>query len=179
VDYAQLIRKLELPPGFVAPARLRHGDGEVTAEAITREHLDEDVQGINASLELIRRTRGGAWPDAPVTAEGNMIDLVWHECELRDGKSFTYVLRDRAGGYIGCAYLYPVGVRRPLTRELLAFDVDVSWWVTPEAYARGLYATAHTALRRWSVEDFPFVAPFFSNVELPGSAAPDDERDPC
>jgi RimJ/RimL family protein N-acetyltransferase len=165
VDLARLVRRLELPPGFVAPTHLR--DDDVSADAITRDHLEEDVRGINASLDLIRRTRGGGWPDGPVTPEGNYVDLVWHECEFRDGKSFTFVLRDGAGEYIGCAYLYPVGVRRPLTQELLAHDVDVSWWVTPDAYDRGLYAAAHEALRRWSVEDFPFAAPFFSNVELP------------
>ncbi len=169
MDLAQLMRKLELPHGFVAPRRLRHAT--VNAEAITREHLDEDVRGINASLDLIRRTRGGAWPAAPVTAEENFVDLVWHECEFRDHKSFTYVLRDGGGRYIGCAYLYPVGLRRPLTPELLAFDVDVSFWVTPDAYARGMYTTAHAALQGWSVEDFPFTAPFFSNTETPATGA--------
>lgn len=168
VNYAQLLRKLALPHGFVAPRQLRHG--HLSAEAITRDHLHEDVSGINASLELIGRTRGGGWPEEPVTADVNFVDLVWHECEWRDGKSFTFVIRDGEGQYIGCAYLYPVGERRPLTAELLRFDVDVSWWVTPEAYDRGLYAAAYEALRRWAVTDFPFLRPVFSNAEIPDAA---------
>ena len=57
--------------------------------------LDDDVRGIDASLELIRRTRGGGWPTEPVTTEGNYLDLVWHEREFREGDSFSYVVRER------------------------------------------------------------------------------------
>ena len=54
--------------------------------------------------------------------------------------------------------------------ELLSYDVDVSWWVTPEAYERGYYQKLYRALSRWAVEEFPFSAPFYSNVEVPGGA---------
>ena len=50
-------------------------------------------RGINAGLELIRRTRGGRWPTELVTEDFNYVDLVWHECEFRDGDSFTYCVR--------------------------------------------------------------------------------------
>jgi hypothetical protein len=149
------------------PRNLAHGD--VRARAITRDDLHEDVAGINASLDLIRRTRGGKWPTGPVTEDGNYADLVWHEVEFRDGSSYTYTLRDAADGYLGCLYLYPMGGRTPLTEELLAHDVDVSWWVTTEAYEAGWYPKAHTAVRAWLAEDLPFNAPFFSNRELPAS----------
>src|SRR5918995_6736440 len=106
VDYASLIKKLRLPPGYVAPARLTYED--LVARAITRADLHDDVRGINASLALIRRTRGGGWPTEPVTDEGNYTDLVWHELEFREGTSFAYVVRDRGAGYVGCCYLYPM-----------------------------------------------------------------------
>jgi hypothetical protein len=165
MDHRAFVRRLTLPEGFTAPAELTHGD--VTARAITRADLADDVAGINASLALIRRTRGGSWPAGPVTEEGNYVDLVWHECEFRDGGSYTYVLRDPAGGYLGCAYLYPMGGRTKLTEELLDHDVDVSWWVTPDAYDRGYYPKVHSALRHWLAGDFPFPEPYFSNRQLP------------
>jgi hypothetical protein len=165
VDVTGLVKRIALPDGFEAPTELAFGD--VRAHAITRADLGDDVAGINASLELIRRTRGGSWPSAPVTADGNYIDLVWHECEFRDGKSFTYVLTDDRGGYLGCCYLYPVGTRTPMSVGLLEHDIDVSWWVTPGAYEAGHYATAFAALREWVTVDFPFANPHFSNVELP------------
>jgi hypothetical protein len=165
VDYSDFVKKLALPPGYTAPARLVHED--LVARAISREDLHDDVKGINASIELIRRTRGGDWPSEPVTEEFNFVDLVWHELEFREGDSFTYAVYDADGGYLGCAYLYPLGRRKPLTAELLRFDVDVSWWVTPEAYERGYYERLYRALGQWLAEDFPFDAPYYSNAEIP------------
>ena len=114
MDYASLTRKL---PQCSAPTRLTYED--LVATAITRDDLAEDVRGINASLELIQRTRGGGWPTEPVTEEFNFVDVVWHELEFRDGYSYTYVVRDAEGGYVGCAYLYPMGRRTELTEALL------------------------------------------------------------
>lgn len=87
VDYANLIKRLQPPPSFTAPPLLRYEDLE--ARAITRADLHDDVRGINASIALIQRTRGGAWPTEPVTEEFNFVDLVWHELEFREGTSFT------------------------------------------------------------------------------------------
>jgi hypothetical protein len=57
VDYQGLVKRLNLPTGRAAPTELTHDD--IRASALTRDHLHDDVRGINASLELIRRTRGG------------------------------------------------------------------------------------------------------------------------
>jgi len=161
------VKKLSLPEGFDPPPRLTYDD--VVATVLGREDLDDDVEGINSSLDLIRRTRGGRWPEEPVTTEFNYVDLVWHECEFREGDSFSYVLRDADGGYLGCAYLYPLGRRKELTDELVEHDVDVSWWVTAEAYEAGYYARVYEGLRRWVTEDYPFTNPYWSNAEVPGS----------
>lgn len=165
-DYAGLVKRLVLPPGYSPPVELT--DQDIRARAISRADLHDDVQGINASLELIRQTRGGAWPSGPVTEAYNYVDLVWHEAEFRDGHSFTYAVYDANGQYLGCCYLYPMGTRTPLTEELLAHDVDVSWWVTPDAYERGYYTKLHAALRRWLTDSFPFENPYHSNREIPG-----------
>ncbi|MGW0229275.1 GNAT family N-acetyltransferase [Actinopolymorpha singaporensis] len=165
MDIAGLTKKLAIAPGVVVPRTLDHE--RVHAHAITRDDLEADVAGINTSLELIRRTRGGSWPTRPVTLEGNYVDLVWHEAEFRDDKSYTYVLTNPHHGYIGCVYLYPLGVRRQLTVEMLRHDVDVSWWVTPSAYEAGLYTATFEALQCWLGDELPFAAPFYSNVEIP------------
>jgi hypothetical protein len=52
-----------------------------------------------------------------------------------------------------------VGSRTPLSAELLAHDVDVSWWVTPDAYERGYHADLYGALRHWLATAFPFSNP--------------------
>lgn len=165
MDYATLIKKLALPEGFVPPRRLAHEDME--ARAISRADLSDDVRGINASLALIRRTRGGGWPEEAVTEEFNFVDIVWHELEFRDGTSFTYAVYEDGGGYLGCCYLYPMGRRTELSEELMPYDVDASWWVTPDAYERGYYAKLYAALQHWMADEFPFWRPYYSNREIP------------
>lgn len=168
VSYAGLVKRLVVPEGFQGPEELVFGD--VRAMPINRNDLSDDVAGINSSLDLIRRTRGGKWPTGPVTEEGNYVDLVWHEAEHRDNSSYTYVLRHQDGGYLGCAYLYPLGRRVPLNDQLMEHDVDVSWWVTGDAYEEGYYPKVYEALREWTVRSFPFEKPYFSNFDIPGVA---------
>ena len=165
MDYRGLVKRLTVPGDWTAPTELAHHD--IRLHALTREHVRDDVRGINASLDLIRRTRGGRWPTGPVTEDYNYVDLVWHECEFRERDSFTYAVYDDAGQYLGCCYLYPVGSRTPLSEALLAHDVDVSWWVTPDAYERGYYADLYRALRHWLATAFPFSNPHYSNAEIP------------
>lgn len=164
-DYAGLTKRIALPDGFAPPRRLVFED--IVASVLGREHLKDDVAGINASLDIIRRTRGGGWPTEAVTEGFDYIDLVWHECEFREGYSFSYAVYSAAGEYLGCCYFYPLGRRTRLSAELMAYDVDASWWVTASAYERGYYAKLYRALQRWGTEDFPWKALHFSNAELP------------
>jgi hypothetical protein len=106
-----------------------------------------------------------------VTEDFNYVDLVWHELEFRDGTSFTYAVYDTGGRYLGCCYLYPMGRRTPLTEALLAYDVDVSWWVTPDAYDHGYYTKLYAALRTWVTDQYPFTRPYYSNDEIPDRTA--------
>lgn len=168
MDYARFEKKLQLPLGITAPRELRYED--VVASALTRAHLQDDVVGINASVELIRRTRGGSWPTEPTNEETNFVWLVWHELEFEEAKSFTYALYTTEPRYLGCAYLYPLGRREQLTEQLAEFDVDVSWWVTPAAYEQGYYEKVYAALRHWLATEFPLERPYFSNAEIPSES---------
>src|SRR5258708_29010426 len=83
MEYREIIKKLDVPSGYVVPGRLTYED--IVARAISRADLREDVRVSNASLDLIRRTRGGTWPADEVTEEFNFIDLVGHQAAFRDG----------------------------------------------------------------------------------------------
>ena len=161
MDYRQFIKRFDV--GTISETLTFE---DLVAKAISRADLREDVRGINASLEIIRRTRGGQWPTEAVTEEGNFVDLVWHEAEFRDGESFAYAVYDTDDRYLGCCYLIPMGRRTKLTDELLKHDVDVSWWVTPPAYEQGYYTKLYRALRHWLAE-LPFKEPYYSNREIP------------
>ena len=165
MNYHGLVKSLDLPAGWVPPTDLAYDD--VRARAISRADLDDDVRGINASIDLIQRTRGGDWPAGPVSADFNYVDLVWHELEFRERYSFTYAVYDSHAQYLGCCYLYPMGRRTPLNENLLGYEVDVSWWVTPGAYENGYYTKLFTALKLWIETAFPFTKAYYSNTEIP------------
>jgi hypothetical protein len=165
MHYRHLVRSIVLPSGYVPPVELSHDD--LVARALSRADLVADVRGINSSIDIIQRTRGGDWPSGPVSEEFDYVDLVWHECEFRERYSFAYAVYDTADRYLGCCYFYPMGRRTPLDAALIQHDVDVSWWVTTEAYEVGYYTKLYRALRHWCTCAFPFANPYFSNREIP------------
>ena len=111
MDYDGLVKRLVLPPGRTPPTLLAWGD--VRAHAITRAHLHDDVQGINASLDLIRRTRGGGWPAGP--SPRSTTSSTWSGTRPSSGTAtrLTYALYDDRATYSGCCYFYPIGGRTP------------------------------------------------------------------
>jgi hypothetical protein len=60
-----------------------------------------------------------------------------------------------------------MGRRTALTGDLLKCDVDVSWWVTPDAYEHGYHTKLYAALQHWLERHFPFTKAFYSNTEIP------------
>jgi hypothetical protein len=162
MNYKDFQKKLN----FKAPNSLSYED--LRAKTLTRSDLKADMEGVNSSLEIIRKTRGGAWPSEAVNEDFDLLDLAWHEREFRDGTSFAYVVYDGKDTYIGCFYLYPLGVRTELTEEMLDYDIDASWWVTAAAYEQGYYEKLYKALQKW-LSDFPVNKIYYSNKEIPKS----------
>ena len=81
MEYQGFIKKLDVPPGHLVSERLTYED--VRVRAISHADLQEDVRGINASLEIIRRTRAGPWPTGEVTEEFDFVD--WSGTRLSSG----------------------------------------------------------------------------------------------
>lgn len=164
MQYEDYVKKFKLPASFSAPKQLNFED--ITATPLTRNDLKADMDAVNSSLETIRNTRGGSWPEEAVSEEFDFLDLAWHEREFRDAGSFAYVIYDDEGTYVGCFYLYPMGHRTVLSDELLSYDVDASWWVTTDAYRKGYYEKLYAALQQWLVE-FPVKKVYYSNKVIP------------
>lgn len=160
MNYSEITKKFN----FQAPGKLEYED--LRAKTLTRADLKADIEGVNSSLELIRKTRGGSWPSEPVSKDFDLLDLAWHEREFRDDTSFAYVVYNDRNEYIGCFYLYPMGVRTELSEELMNYDVDASWWVTSKAYEQGYYEKLYKALQQW-LSEFPVAKVYYSNKEIP------------
>lgn len=164
MNYDNLVKKISLP---VENAPLELVFEDLTARPLSRTDIAEDLAGVNSSIEIIQQTRGGSWPSEQLSEDFDLLDLAWHEREFRDGTSFAYVVYNTNGEYIGCFYLYGIGVRTELSQELLDADVDASWWVTSAAYDKGYYEKLYKALRSWLRESFRFSKVHYSNKQMP------------
>ncbi len=164
MNYKAFVKKFAFPSTFQAPTELKFDD--LIARPLTREDLKADIEAVNSSLEIIRKTRGGTWPEKAVTEEFDFLDLAWHEREFRENDSFAYVVYDKGGNYIGCFYLYPMGHRTELSEEIVDYDMDASWWVTADAHKQGYYEKLYTALREW-VSEFTVKKVYYSNEVMP------------
>jgi hypothetical protein len=164
-DYNNLRKFLELPEGITAPSRLENED--FYARPLARNDIDADLAGVNSSIEIIQKTRGGSWPSGVLNKDEDLLDLAWHEREYKDGDSFAYVIYTNNDEYVGCFYLYAVGVRTPLTEQNIDYDVDASWWVTTDMYENGYYEKVYEALHKWLTENFKFSKVLYSNKHIP------------
>jgi hypothetical protein len=112
---------------------------------------DEDFAVVTRSAPVLRGFFGGDWPDGLTLAE-NRIDLAWHEREFTTCRSLSWILRDAAGTYLGCAYVFPrLGERlrgdiylwladHPERRaRLAAFQPLLAEWLTPWLPPGGQY----------------------------------------
>lgn len=153
-----------MPDGFSAPVRLEHED--LIARPLSRIDLQADLEGVNTSIDIIQKTRGGSWPTEKLTEEFDLLDLAWHEREFRDANSFAYVVYDTQGDYVGCVYIYAMGVRTDLSEGTSEYDADVSWWVTQAKYDAGYYEKLYMAVQAW-LGLFPFVKVYYSNKVIP------------
>ncbi len=154
-----------LPVGVATPLKLIYED--FYAIPLTRQDLDADLEGVNSSIETIQKTRGGSWPSQQLDKDSDFLDLAWHEREFRDGDSFAYVVYSDDDEYLGCFYLYGIGLRTPLNEKTINYEVDASWWVTTDAFDNGFYKKIYEALKKWLADDFKFTKIYYSNKEIP------------
>ncbi|MEM1232845.1 MAG: hypothetical protein AAGH70_01835 [Pseudomonadota bacterium] len=97
------------------------------------------------SAELLSEGPGD-WPDG-LTLADNAIDLAWHEREFTVKRSFSWILRDEDGGYLGCFYIYPaIGARG---------SAKVVLWIRKRADREALAHTLKAELEAWTSTTLP------------------------
>ncbi|MGF1553307.1 MAG: hypothetical protein ACFBWO_12555 [Paracoccaceae bacterium] len=102
----------------IVPAE--HRLGAFVLRALGIDDLDRDFTAVTESVDEIRAANPDSqWPDG-LTRERDLIDLAWHQREFEARRSFAWVIEDRGGAYLGCAYVYP-----SIAGERAA---DVRWW---------------------------------------------------
>lgn len=94
--------------GVVVPREASLGSYRLTP--LTSAVVEEDYEAVMASASLLKGVFGD-WP-VGLTLSANLTDLHWHDREFTTNRSFSWVIRDATGAYLGCAYLFPeIGTR--------------------------------------------------------------------
>jgi hypothetical protein len=85
--------------------------GAYHLEILTGADVEVDFEAVTRSRSVLQGLFGPTWPEG-LTLEDNLTDLHWHHREFTAKRSFAWVIRDGAGTYLGCAYLFPaIGAR--------------------------------------------------------------------
>ena len=126
--------------------------------------VDLDYAAVMSSINIIKKTRGGSWPDTNLTHEEDHADLGWHDREFENRTSFAYtVMNPEENECLGCFYLYPPGTRGEASQFA---DVDVSFWVTEKAYEEGLYDELFKTIVNF-LQSWPFAKISYTNEVIP------------
>ncbi len=153
---------MNLPPTFQIPDNIKTSD--FLFRKLTARDVYLDYIAVMSSIDIINKTRGGSWPTKDLTFEDDLIDLGWHQREFENGSSFAYtVFNPDNTKCLGCFYFYNAGFRKGIDPS---YDVDISFWVTQEAYDNGLYEKLYQEIKEF-IKPWPFKNPFFSNDVLP------------
>lgn len=150
--------QLQLPENFSVPETFSHSHFHF--RPLLFSDIDIDYAAVMSSIDIIRKTRGGDWPDPTMTREENHRDLGWHDKEFEDRSSFSYIaFSPDKTEYRGCLYFYPPGTRG---EKSINTDVDVSFWVTQKAYDEGDYEKLYDAIKEF-LKLWPFEKVAFTN----------------
>ena len=158
-----------IPVDFIPPREA--AIGEYVLRPLAERYVDADMEAVNSSVDTIRETRGGKWPQQPVTRDENLGDLIEHERLFDERSAFAYSVFNPDGSeYIGCVYIYPPN--HPFDDSDKSgmppeSDAVVNFWVAKAAFDRGVYPALFKLVSKWISEDWPFHNPYISNKLKP------------
>ncbi len=161
-----------IPADFEPPVEARIG--RYVLRPLTEDYADADLAAVNSSVELIRETRGGTWPQTRITLEDDHADLIEHRQEFERRSSFAYaILSEDQSSCVGSVYVYPPN--HPFDdsdKSLIPEDADavVSFWASQAAYDDGFYPVLNAFVAKWLHNEWPFKAPYISNKLIPAES---------
>ncbi|MEK9200822.1 MAG: GNAT family N-acetyltransferase [Patescibacteria group bacterium] len=150
---------LHLPNNFEPQVLVKE---DYIARKLAARDVDLDYEAVMSSIDIIKATRGGKWPEADLTKEDDLIDLSWHQREFEFNSSFAFTVMNKdETKCLGCIYFYPP------RNEKSDSDVSISWWVTQEMYDKGFYEVLSKDVKEWVETKWPFKEVFWANKQLP------------
>lgn len=112
---------------------------------LTGDHAEEDYAAVIASAPVLTGVFGD-WPEGLTLAE-NRIDLAWHDREFTTRRSFSWIIRDAAGTYLGCFYVFPtLGARG---------TADAVIWIKADPQRAAIAAAVIPLIQNWAAAHLP------------------------
>ena len=90
--------------GFKAPRKVTLGPYRM--HILGPEDVEEDFRAVTEGTDRLLGLMNSEWPRG-LTLDNNRIDLCWHLREFETKRSFAWIVRDKSGAYLGCAYIFP------------------------------------------------------------------------
>ena len=144
-------------PDFADVAWPRTFDlGAFQLTPLTAQEVEEDYAAVVKAGPLLVEIWEG-WPEG-LTLDENRVDLAWHDREFTLKRSFSWILRDAAGLYLGCFYVFPAAGARGTAEAVL--------WVGDVADRTAIAQAAYEALQLWLTKALP------RDVDLTWSTSP-------
>lgn len=120
--------------------------GTYHLDVLTGADVEEDFNAVTRSKSVLQGLFGPKWPEG-LTLEDNLTDLHWHHREFTAKRSFAWIIRDAAGLYLGCAYLFPtIGERG---------QAEAAYWMTDTPDRLGNIAAFGPLYAEWLKELLP------------------------
>ena len=123
--------------------------------------MDIDYPAVMGSRERLWSIFGEphGWPAESLTYDDDLADLIRHEVEMVENRSFNYALLDHDESYLaGCVYIDPP--------ERAGADADISFWVVDSLVGTAVAASLERVVPQWIKEAWPFSRPRIIGSDL-------------
>jgi hypothetical protein len=131
-----------------------------------------DFKAYMGSIDHIRSTMGGKWPNPSLTMADQAKDMAGEKDQWDGRKSFPYAILSADGTKeLGCFYIRPSGKA--------GYDAAITLWVTKDQFDAGFEKQLIPEMKAWLASAWPFKKPAWPGREIPMSqwrALPDAPR---
>jgi hypothetical protein len=120
---------------------------------LTVDDVEKDYEAVMSSREHIRNLYGeeycGTWPEENMTINDNLEDLLRHQTEFVERKSFAYTVMSLDESIcLGCVYISP--------SKNEDFEAEIDLWARASEIENGLEGILYKTVREWINEKWPF-----------------------
>jgi hypothetical protein len=148
-----------VPEAFNVPEGLE--TNTLRLRMLSAADADKDYEAVMSSVVRLRQIfrPHDIWPVEDMTVEQNLQDLIGHEQEFLQRKSFAYtVVSLDETQCLGCVYIYPSRIE--------CFDAEVYLWVRTYELTDVIDTELFLTVKQWMVDSWPFQRVAFPGREI-------------